>query len=225
MTTDGKTMAQLNEYPRARRAIYHNPSAQSWQSTSSGANAAEISTFHQTLPGFAPTKLISLDEVAREIGVKAVYLKDETSRCELPSFKILGASWAAFRAIAEQNMLPLDVTLEALSKAAQAAHTQLFAATDGNHGRAVARFSRILGLAARIFVPGYLDLPTISSIKSEGAEVVLVEGDYDRAVQEARRVAEETEGGILIQDTAFDDCTTIPQVSRCALLIYLDPRL
>ncbi|KAH8585772.1 tryptophan synthase beta subunit-like PLP-dependent enzyme [Bisporella sp. PMI_857] len=204
-------MSQPNVHADARRDIYYNPQALSWTSTSSGANFEEIMTFHRKIPGFSPTKLISLDDVARQIGVKAVYLKDETSRCELPSFKILGASWAAFRAIAERNSLPLDVSFEELAKAAQATNTKLFAGTDGNHGRAVARFARILGLASEIFVPVYLDLSAVNNIKSEGANVVFVEGDYDQAVQEARNTAEKTEGAFWIQDTAFKDYESIPQ--------------
>ncbi|RDW91823.1 hypothetical protein BP5796_01217 [Coleophoma crateriformis] len=204
-------MPQPNENGSARRGIYRNPNAQSWRSSPVEANVQEIAAFHHKLPGFAPTKLVSLDEVAREIGVKAVYLKDETSRCELPAFKILGASWAAFRAIAEQNGLALDAGLELVSKAAQAMHTTLVTATDGNHGRAVARLSRILGIDSRIFIPANLDTSVIQNIKDEGAELVLVEGSYDTAVQEARKAAEGTNGALLIQDTAFEDYETIPQ--------------
>lgn len=205
-------MSQPHVYSIARRDVYLNPKASSWTSTSSGANFEEIASFHQKISGYSPTKLISLDDIARQLGVKAVHLKDETSRCDLPSFKILGASWAAFRAIAERHELPLDVSLEHLAKTAQATGAKLFAATDGNHGRAVARFAKILGVASEIFVPAYLDLSTIDNIKSEGAGVVLVEGDYDQAVQEARRRAERTEGAFWIQDTAFADYEEIPQV-------------
>ena len=206
-------MSQSKIHSPSRRRIYCNPQAQSWTSTTSGANFEEISSFHHKLPGYSPTKLISLEEVARQIGVKAVYLKNETSRCELPSFKILGASWAAFRAIAERNSLPLDVSLEDLAKVAQAANTRLFAATDGNHGRAVARFSHILGIASEIFVPAYVDSSTVNKIKSEGAHVVLVQGAYDQAVQEAMNMAASTDGALCIQDTATKDYERIPQVS------------
>jgi threonine dehydratase len=70
-----------------------------------------------------------------------------------------------------------------------------------------------LGLASEIFVPVYLDLSAVNNIKSEGANVVFVEGDYDQAVQEARNTAEKTEGAFWIQDTAFKDYESIPQVS------------
>ncbi|KAH7378606.1 tryptophan synthase beta subunit-like PLP-dependent enzyme [Cadophora sp. MPI-SDFR-AT-0126] len=184
-------MSQPKIHPLSRRRVYCNPQAQSWTSTTSGANFEEIASFQHKLPGYLPTKLISLQEIARQIGVKAVYLKNETSRCELPSFQ----------AIAEQNSLPLDVSLEDLAKVAQAANTRLYAATDGNHGPAVARFSRILGIASEIFVPVYLDLSAVNAIKSEGAHV------------EAMDTAGSTDGAVFIQDTAFKDYVMIPQVN------------
>ena len=36
------------------------------------------------------------------LAVGRVFIKDETARFDLPSFKILGASWAAYAALAER---------------------------------------------------------------------------------------------------------------------------
>src|SRR5262245_9629285 len=52
---------------------------------------------HQKLPGYDPTPLRRLDDLARLAGVKAVHLKDESNRFGLPAYKILGASWATLR--------------------------------------------------------------------------------------------------------------------------------
>ena len=59
----------------------------------------------------------------------------------------------------------------------------LVAATDGNHGRAVARVARLLGLGARIFVPGDMAPARREAIAGEDAEVVVVDGTYDDAVE------------------------------------------
>ena len=45
----------------------------------------------------------------------------------------------------------------------------LLAATDGNHGRAVAAMARLLGFDARIFVPDDMVAARIAGIESEGA--------------------------------------------------------
>ena len=52
---------------------------------------------HQKLPGYQPTPLRQLDDLARIAGVSAVHLKDESNRFGLPAYKILGASWATLR--------------------------------------------------------------------------------------------------------------------------------
>jgi hypothetical protein len=45
-------------------------------------------------PGYAPTRLVSLDAVARMAGVATVFYKDESARFGLGSFKALGAPHA-----------------------------------------------------------------------------------------------------------------------------------
>ncbi|KAI9866641.1 MAG: hypothetical protein M1813_001193 [Trichoglossum hirsutum] len=188
--------------------IYINPNARSWRYA---ANIdSRIIGLHQRLPGFAPTPLVSMDSVARELGVKHVFVKDESSRAGLPAFKILGASWATYRAVARAVDRSLDVSLEDLSAAACKKGIKLFAATDGNHGRAVARMAKILGLESDIFVPLILEQATQDLIASEGARVVVADGDYDYTVQQARSRSE-VPNGLLIQDTAFEGYTEIAQ--------------
>ncbi|KAH0556260.1 hypothetical protein GP486_005814 [Trichoglossum hirsutum] len=177
-------------------------------------NVLQISTagfveLHRRLPEFGPTPLISMDSVARELGVRHVFVKDESRRAGLPAFKILGASWATYRAVAQAVDSPIDVSLEDLS-AARKHGIKLIAATDGNHGRAVARMAKILGIESDIFVPLNLDRSIQGLVASEGARVVVTDGDYDYAVQQAR-IRSEVPNGLLIQDTAFEGYTEIAQ--------------
>lgn len=74
----------------------------------------------------------------------------------------------------------------------------LFAATEGNHGRAVAFMARQFGVTARIFVPASMDEETRNRIASESAEVAISDGDYNLAVQEAW-IASQNDGGLLNQ--------------------------
>ena len=64
-----------------------------------------------------------------------VLVKDESSRLGLPAFKVLGASWACHQVLQRQP------------------GAELVTATDGNHGRAVARTAAHLGVPATVFVP------------------------------------------------------------------------
>jgi diaminopropionate ammonia-lyase len=188
---------------------YINPDARSWRCRS--AIDPRIVDFHRRLPGFTTTPLISLDSIAAELGVKRVFIKDESNRMGLPAFKILGASWATYRAILRKVGLTVGVPLEDVSVAAQEAKIELFTAIDGNHGRAVARMAKLLGITASIFTTAHLDHETLNLIASEGAQVIVIEGDYDSAVQRAKTQAE-IAGRILIQDTAFRGYEETPQV-------------
>ncbi|HEU0335909.1 MAG TPA: pyridoxal-phosphate dependent enzyme [Gaiellaceae bacterium] len=131
--------------------------------------AGDAERYHASLEGYEPTPLRRLDGVAAELGVSTVGLKDESSRLGLPAFKILGASWAAERALLARPEVGL-----------------LVAASAGNHGRAVARVAARRGLRARVYLPGRAAAARRDAIASEGAEVVVVDGAYEDAVARAR---------------------------------------
>jgi diaminopropionate ammonia-lyase len=137
------------------------------------APATDALAFHRALDGYAPTPLRDLPPLAAACGVGAVALKDESARLGLPAFKVLGASWAIERALRERP----DV------------HT-LVAASAGNHGRAVAHEAARRGLHARVFLPERAAPARREAIASEGAEVVVVDGAYEEAVERARAEGE-----------------------------------
>ncbi|KAI7760635.1 hypothetical protein LZL87_009519 [Fusarium oxysporum] len=184
-----------------RRHVHFNSKAKSWTSPEP-TSAEAIDRFHQTLPNYEPTPLVSLDSLAKEIGVGAVHVKDETNRFGLPAFKILGASWGAFRSITEKFGLPLDSDIDTVREAAKSHQLTLYAATEGNHGRAVARMGAIFDISAEIHVPASMHPSTVKLIESEGAKVVMSKGRYEDAMLEAES-ASKHEKGIMVQDHAF----------------------
>lgn len=192
----------------SRRPSYLNPSAANERCNSTLPD--NVRSFHQSLPNYSPTPLVSLPDLATELGLRAVFVKDESNRFGLPSFKVLGASWGAFRALTSHLKLPLTVSLDELSTKAKESSITLIAATEGNHGRAVAFMARLLGLDARIFVPRLMDESTRSLIASEGAHVVIVQGDYDQAVRKASDAADQMGNALFIQDTAFKGYEEVP---------------
>ena len=194
-------------------SIFINPNQRSLTSLSSPN--PKVRAFHRTLPDYAPTPLVSLPELAKSLGVQAVLLKNETSRLGLPAFKILGASWATARAVAKRLNVPEEraVGLDDLKAGAQAAGLVLYAATEGNHGRAVARMAKLIGISARIFVPKVSDEAVKNNIESEGAEVVIWNGTYDDAVVGTKEAAKSHDGerGLLISDTALVEGEEVAQ--------------
>jgi diaminopropionate ammonia-lyase len=157
-----------------------------------------VRVFHVSLPGYAPTPLTELPVLASELGVGRVFVKDESSRLGLPSFKALGASWAVHRVLAERA---------AASRAA--GPVTLVTASDGNHGRAVARVARLLGQRAHVFVPSGVHPHAVAAIAAEQASVTQIAASYDEAVRAAAEVAE-VDDAVLVQDTAWSGYEQIP---------------
>lgn len=166
--------------------------------------------YHRTLPGYQPTPLVDGPAVAERLGVAAVHVKDESSRLGMPSFKILGASWATHRALVD--LLGEDAGqvrgLPGLAERLKRRRLTLVAATDGNHGRAVARMARLLGQSARILVPRDMVAERIDAIRGEGATVTVVDGNYDQAVAASAALADDTH--VIISDTSWDGYQQVP---------------
>jgi diaminopropionate ammonia-lyase len=159
--------------------------------------------FHRSFPESKTTPLIELPEVAQELGIGHVYVKDESLRFGLPSFKILGASWGVLRAICERTGLASSATLEEAGHAAREAGINLVACTDGNWGRAVARTAKYMGIGATIFVPRTMDETTRARLRSEGASVNIVDGSYDDSIAATVRESESS-GAMLVMDTSWN---------------------
>lgn len=168
---------------------FASTSARDWVAPEIAAGASEL---HRTLPGYAPTPLHDLPSLADELGVGRLLVKDESSRLGLPAFKVLGASWACKQVLDRSP----------------GAH--LVTATDGNHGRAVARMAQHFGVGATVFVPAVMLRATSDLIASEGAHVIRVDADYDGAVLRAATYASEAPGRALVQDTAWEGYTEVP---------------
>ncbi|HKY67805.1 MAG TPA: pyridoxal-phosphate dependent enzyme [Acidimicrobiales bacterium] len=163
-----------------------------------------VHAFHQRLPGYVPTPLRDVPALATACGVGRVLVKDESSRLGLPAFKILGASWATYRVLCDRlGGEPDWTTLDDLAAivAERLGPLRLVAATDGNHGRAVAHMARLLGLSATILVPDGTADARIDGIASEGAEVVEAPGTYDDAITLSAEMAGERD--LVISDTSW----------------------
>jgi diaminopropionate ammonia-lyase len=179
----------MTDHVTASTAPYVSPAARDWIGPPVSGRAQ---AFHRALPGYAPTPLVPIPELAAELGVGRVLVKDESSRLGLPAFKVLGASWACRQVLDRQP------------------GATLVTATDGNHGRAVARTAARLGVGAVVFVPDIMRPDKAARIAEEGAEVMWVEGDYDEAVSRAAAFADEAPSRALVQDTAWEGYEQVP---------------
>jgi diaminopropionate ammonia-lyase len=153
---------------------------------------AEITTW----PGYAPTPLVALPEIAAATGIASVHYKDEAARFGLASFKALGGAYAVMRVL-QAELAKRDVAREATSadliagtyKEATGKIT-VCCATDGNHGRSVAWGAERFGAACVIFVHETVSQGRRDAIARYGAAIRVVPGNYDDAVREAQKQAE-----------------------------------
>jgi diaminopropionate ammonia-lyase len=168
--------------------------------------------FHERLPGYATAPLLRAEPLAERLNLGELWVKDESSRYGLPSFKILGASWATYRALRGLADFADDAwsTVEELGKLVRSSSgvRRLSAATDGNHGRAVALMARWLGLDCTIFVPLGTSRARIAAIEGEGARVNVIDGGYGDAV--ARSAQEASHECLVVSDTSWPGYEDIP---------------
>lgn len=140
------------------------------------------------LADYTPTPLREMPGLAGRLGLGAVLIKDESQRFGLGGVKALGAPYGLWTELDRLGVPPDEITA--------------IAATDGNHGLALAWAARELGCQARIFVGSAVDRPRVARIADCGAEVVVIDGTYDDAVA-AAELAANAPDALLITDTDY----------------------
>lgn len=165
--------------------------------------------FHSSFPEYSPTPLVDCRPLAEIFGVKNVYVKDESKRFGLNAFKILGASFAMGEYLRSLFGLA-EAGFDKLKAVSAKRKIPFFAATDGNHGRAVAWTASKLGQPACIYMPKGSSPERLENIRKTGARAEILDMNYDDAVRFAAAEAE-AENGVIIQDTAWDGYEEIPQ--------------
>ena len=162
--------------------------------------------FFAARPELRATPAIALERLAADLGLGALAVKDETARFGLNAFKLLGARFAIETLLAEGEL--------------QAGNT-LVCASEGNHGRAVARAARDAGCACRVYMARDVAQSRVDAIASEGAEVLRVDGSYDDAVRILQQEAA-AHGWTIISDTAWPGYERIPYLIMLGYTRMLD---
>ena len=176
--------------------------------------AAKARRFHSTFSAYEKTPLLSLEKLAEKMGVKSVYLKDESFRFGLNAFKVLGAGYAIANEIGrrigkEITELSAESILSKETKE-KIGDITFVTATDGNHGRGVAWTANQLGQKSVVYMPKGSAMERLENIRKEGAEADIMDMNYDEAVRLAQKMAEEKEW-IVVQDTAWEGYEDIPR--------------
>lgn len=158
------------------------------------------------------TPLYSLPDLASELGVAEILVKDESVRSELGSFKALGAPIALVRLILrsfpQHDFNACD--LFAGKNTSELSSFTVISATDGNHGRALAAAAQSVGCRCIIVLHANVSVEREEAIAAYGAEIIRITGNYDESVDEAASLAEKN-GWLVVSDTSYDGYEEIPR--------------
>ena len=160
--------------------------------------------------GYEVTPLIRADDLAVGMGLAALWIKDESQRFGLGSFKALGGAYGVARVVAEAGVPPANITVAC--------------ASDGNHGRAVAWGANRAGCRARVYLPSHVSRSRGEAIEAWGARVIRVEGEYDEAVAQAAADARSL-GLTVVTDTAYSGEEEIPRTVMQGYTVMVEEAL
>lgn len=157
-----------------------------------------------------PTPLWLLPDLAAQLGVAQLAVKDESFRSELGSFKALGAPAALIRLLARLDPTLNPARLLTGDNDGQVSDITVISATDGNHGRALAAAAQTVGCQCVIVLHAQVSMERESAIAAYGAHIVRISGNYDESVAEAAKLAAEN-GWHVVSDTSYEGYEEIPR--------------
>ena len=152
--------------------------------------------------GYAPTPLLSLNKLSKELNLKKIFYKDENKRFNLKSFKALGGAYAAEK-VTKGNK---DIVVAT--------------ATAGNHGRSVAWGAKRLGLKCKIFISEFVSEARGQAMSDLGADVIKVKGNYEKSLSECIKQSTENNWQI-VQDVAWKDYMLIPKYTMAGYSVMM----
>ncbi len=179
----------------------------------SRSRTRNVLRLHRMIPAYEESPLYSLRDVAENLGIRAVYLKDESVRFGLKAFKGLGGIYAMFRMICRGLGLdPETASVDQIRQYPEKLERMTFiTTTDGNHGKGVSWAAGFFGCRAYVYMPaGTVEVRAEAIRQAGSARVEITKMKYDDCVAWTAQLAKE-KGWYLIQDTAWDGYEEIPE--------------
>ena len=151
---------------------------------------------------YSPTPLISLNKLSSKLKLNKVFYKDESKRFHLKSFKALGGAYAVQKVTKGNKNITVST------------------ATAGNHGRSVAWGSQKIGLKCKIFISDYVSENRAEVMRSFGADVIRVKGNYEDSLNECIKKSKENNWQI-VQDVAWKDYMLVPKLTMAGYSVMM----
>lgn len=172
------------------------------------SDPSEVEALLARCPVAGATPLLELPELAKELGVAQLHLKDERARMGLGSFKALGAAHVIARMAAERVDRPgAPAEIEAFASALEGV---VFAcASAGNHGLSVAAGAPVFGATAVVYLAATVPDSFEQRLRDRGAQVVRAGHDYEASMAAVAADAE-ANGWILLSDSSWPGYVEVP---------------
>ena len=151
---------------------------------------------------YSPTPLTSLNKLSEKLGLNKIFYKDESKRFHLKSFKALGGAYAVEKVTKGNKKVVVST------------------ATAGNHGRSVAWGSKKLGLKCKIFISEYVSEFRAEVMRSFGADIIRVKGNYDNSLKECIKQSKQNNWQI-VQDVAWQDYKLVPKLTMAGYSVMM----
>ena len=158
--------------------------------------------FHKSFVEYNLSPLHHLPALSSFLKISELFIKDESYRFGLNSFKVLGASYAVNK-ILQQNP----------------GISTFCSATDGNHGKGLAWSAKKYKKECIIYVPRQTSKSIIKSITDQGAKVVQLDLNYDQTCMYALEKSQ-TMKWQLVQDTSWENYEIIPAYIKSGYLTH-----
>ena len=168
-------------------------------------SAEDIDIAYKTISNwdnYLSTPLISLNKLNEKLKLNKIFYKDESKRFNLKSFKALGGAYAVEKVSRGNKEIVIST------------------ATAGNHGRSVAWGSKKLGLKCKIFISEYVSEFRAKVMRSFGADVIRVKGNYDASLKECIKQSKQNNWQI-VQDVAWQDYKLVPKLTMAGYSVMM----
>jgi len=179
------------------------------------ASTENVRRLHSSIPSYHETPLVPLNSLAKKLGLKGIYVKDESYRFGLNAFKGLGGIYALSCIVCEKfgmDMNKVDFSdLQKSSMRDRLSNCIFVTATDGNHGKGVVWAATQLGCKTYVYMPQGSSENRAQAIRDAGmAEVVITDMNYDDTVRYASYMSEKNNWALL-QDTSWKEYEKVPR--------------
>ena len=151
-------------------------------------DASQVQTLLARCPSAAITPLVQATEMATDLGVGQISIKDERARMGLGSFKALGASYV--------------IAYSALVEGQDQSQKTYVTASAGNHGLSVAAGAKAFGAASVVFISETVPEAFAKRLAAEGAQVMRAGKTYEKSMAAAQDAARNN-GWSLLSDSSW----------------------